>query len=324
MELVDEVPQWLKRKPEAYRTALREAHALTLSLGPDTIVSGAPAVVLMNDPAVFRGADANWRTRLTHGSLTAYVPRHQTTRLSGVTVIRAPHHGQVHTRGGVRLATSTVAIIDEVALLYREEMEAERRARSAQSESRGRKEPYLERTTALVDFVLQRRLLNHQAMTRHIEDLEAIAARGPSVRRLQVPRWVAKRAAEGTQSHAERECADLLRSHGFRAGKRRGWRANHEVALTLWDGREQRYRLDFAWPEAKVAVEVDGREFHTGSDAFESDRERLRHLTAAGWKVLPVTWSVLTRTPASFLSELHSLLGQSPVHPRSCYETTQI
>ncbi len=48
----------------------------------------------------------------------------------------------------------------------------------------------------------------------------------------------------------------------------------------------RRYRLDFAWPEQRLALECDGRAFHE----FERDRQRLRDLAAAGWTVLPVTW----------------------------------
>jgi very-short-patch-repair endonuclease len=47
----------------------------------------------------------------------------------------------------------------------------------------------------------------------------------------------------------------------------------------------KRYRLDFAWPEVKVALECDGRAFHE----FQRDRTRWRHLGASGWRVLPVT-----------------------------------
>ncbi len=46
------------------------------------------------------------------------------------------------------------------------------------------------------------------------------------------------------------------------------------------------YRVDFAWPEWRVALECDGRAFHD----FQRDRTRWRRMSAAGWRVLPVTW----------------------------------
>ncbi len=53
----------------------------------------------------------------------------------------------------------------------------------------------------------------------------------------------------------------------------------------------ERYRLDFAWPEVRVALECDGRAFHE----FQRDRTKWRQLGASGWRVLPITWQDVTR-----------------------------
>jgi hypothetical protein len=55
-----------------------------------------------------------------------------------------------------------------------------------------------------------------------------------------------------------------------------------------------RYRLDFAWPEQRVAVEVDGFGPHSTRAAFHDDRRRDLALQRAGWRVLHVT----AETPA--------------------------
>lgn len=47
-------------------------------------------------------------------------------------------------------------------------------------------------------------------------------------------------------------------------------------------------RVDFAWPEKKVAVEYDGL-WHGQPGQFAADRRRLNGLTAAGWRVVFVT-----------------------------------
>ena len=47
-----------------------------------------------------------------------------------------------------------------------------------------------------------------------------------------------------------------------------------------------RYRLDFAWPERKLALECDGWEHHGTRLAFGKDRERLSEMVATGWRVL--------------------------------------
>ena len=68
----------------------------------------------------------------------------------------------------------------------------------------------------------------------------------------------------------------------------------------------KRYRLDFAWPAVRLALECDGRAFHE----FQRDRTRWRQMGASGWRVLPVTWhDVTTRWPA-VLEELTAAFAQ--------------
>ncbi len=47
-------------------------------------------------------------------------------------------------------------------------------------------------------------------------------------------------------------------------------------------------RVDFAWPQWRVAVEYDGQ-WHSDPRQLHRDRSRLRELNAAGWYVYPVT-----------------------------------
>lgn len=47
-------------------------------------------------------------------------------------------------------------------------------------------------------------------------------------------------------------------------------------------------RVDFAWPERKVALEYDGA-WHGGTEQFVRDRRRLNRLQEAGWRVVFVT-----------------------------------
>ena len=50
-----------------------------------------------------------------------------------------------------------------------------------------------------------------------------------------------------------------------------------------------RYRLDFAWPDQRVALEVDGFGPHSTYGAFHDDRRRDLLLRRDGWSVLHVT-----------------------------------
>ncbi len=55
------------------------------------------------------------------------------------------------------------------------------------------------------------------------------------------------------------------------------------------------YEVDFAWPEALVALEVDGWAVHGRREAFEADRRRDLHLQALGWRVLHVSAAAALR-----------------------------
>jgi very-short-patch-repair endonuclease len=66
-------------------------------------------------------------------------------------------------------------------------------------------------------------------------------------------------------------------------------------------------RVDFAWPELKVAVEYDGL-WHAGSRQFAKDRQRLNRLQAAGWRVVFVTAADLHR-PEQLVARIAAALA---------------
>jgi very-short-patch-repair endonuclease len=51
----------------------------------------------------------------------------------------------------------------------------------------------------------------------------------------------------------------------------------------------RRYRIDLAYPEFKVAIEVDAWDAHRSRTAFDRDRVRENDLVVAGWRVLRFT-----------------------------------
>ncbi len=83
-------------------------------------------------------------------------------------------------------------------------------------------------------------------------------------------------------------------------------------------------QLDFAYPELKIAVEYDGKEFH-GAKQRRHDRKRRRALRAAGWKVIVVRAEDLALpTREQWLGELGDALAQrAPVHRRT-FPTKQL
>ena len=67
-------------------------------------------------------------------------------------------------------------------------------------------------------------------------------------------------------------------------------------------------RVDFAYPELKIAIEYDGL-WHGERRAFLDDRRRLNRLVAAGWIVLHVTAEDLQR-PERLAARLKALIAQ--------------
>jgi len=52
----------------------------------------------------------------------------------------------------------------------------------------------------------------------------------------------------------------------------------------------RRYRIDIALEAEKIAIEIDGWQYHGKfKSAHESDRERQNHLAVAGWLILRFT-----------------------------------
>ena len=56
-------------------------------------------------------------------------------------------------------------------------------------------------------------------------------------------------------------------------------------------------RLDRAWPEAKLAVELDGARHHTSPEDRQADLARDRALAAEGWVILRFTYADVLRAP---------------------------
>ena len=68
------------------------------------------------------------------------------------------------------------------------------------------------------------------------------------------------------------------------------------------------YECDCVWFDRRLIVELDGSASHATRLAFEQDRERDRVLSAAGWRVIRITWRQLHQTPERVATDLRRLL----------------
>jgi very-short-patch-repair endonuclease len=69
-------------------------------------------------------------------------------------------------------------------------------------------------------------------------------------------------------------------------------------------------RLDFAYPAARIAIEIDGFAFHSGRRAWQKDLVRQNALVDARWVVLRFTKLDITSESARTIETVRRVLGQ--------------
>ena len=121
-----------------------------------------------------------------------------------------------------------------------------------------------------------------------LEDLNEVLRSSPGRRGNSRRRQVLIESRTEPWSAAERLAHRLLHEKGIK-----DWTANYPVEICGYP-----YWIDIAFPAVKLAIEVDGREFHEGADVFERDRYRQNDLVNAGWRVLRFTPRMLRDRPA--------------------------
>ncbi len=77
-------------------------------------------------------------------------------------------------------------------------------------------------------------------------------------------------------------------------------------AVEYHAGPDGHYRLDFAWVEILLAIEVDGYAWHFSVEHKRHDDARRNRLQAAGWKVLVYSWTQIVREPAQVVEEIRA------------------
>lgn len=148
-----------------------------------------------------------------------------------------------------------------------------------------------------LDDALRRRLVDVRALRRLVEADGARGRNGTGVLRAHLVDRNPRHAP--AESVLETRLAALLRASTLPPPVQR-----HEVRV----GGRVVARVDFAWPDAKVAVEADGYRFHSGKRAWSKDAARRNVLTAAGWRVLHVNWDGLRDRPETVLADIRRAL----------------
>lgn len=205
-----------------------------------------------------------------HIVVLGHKPRAQ---LAGVTVLRRPEPQTQDLALDLRMVSAREALVDCLTVLPATE------------------------AVGVLDSALQKRYLRPETLAA---DLEARLGRGrlnaDGLRRLR------DRAMTGSRSEAEQRMARLLRSSGTGP-----WVPNY--ALLDAAGRVVA-EIDFAHVSLRIAIEVDGRAFHSDRRSFERDRWRQNALVVGGWLVLRFTWEQITKRPDEVIATIRAAIAQ--------------
>ena len=151
----------------------------------------------------------------------------------------------------------------------------------------------------------------HRAEILRLLDVAAIHARltalpGRRSRALHNALASLERGPEVTRSELEERLLALIATHG--------------VPRPRVNAIVERHEVDFHWPQQRLIVETDGAASHLTRRAFEHDRARDAQLTAAGYRVIRITWRQLTERP----HEVAAAAASPPAASRACSAAQRI
>lgn len=159
-----------------------------------------------------------------------------------------------------------------------------------------------------LERAVENALRRHLTTLAELDDLlRRYARRGrPGIRNLRMlVRARMDTQAKPTDSSPEVSMLQLIRRHGLPEPVRQ-FQVMHQ-------GRKIG-RVDLAYPDARIAIEYDSDEFHTGRVASEHDSRRRHTMIAAGW--LPIT-AIKTDLRAGadlFCTALNAALRDRTIH----------
>ena len=84
-----------------------------------------------------------------------------------------------------------------------------------------------------------------------------------------------------------------------------------ELQYEIVDGNGELRRLDFAWPNQRVAVEYDGEDWHSGVEAMRRDRRRQAALLDIDWVALAIIFEDVRYRPWEFVARIDAQLRRA-------------
>ena len=262
--------RWLRRHIGVYAVA-GAPRSWEQDLLAACLAAGRGAVVSHRAAAALWGMDG-----LRRDVIELSVPRPLCHRLRGVTVHRSTdlERSMPTTRAGIPVTSPMRTLVDLGAVVPSWTVER------------------------ALDQTLSRRLVTVVGLRRQLDALARKGRRGAGVLRALLDERAD--SSFGTESVLEALMRRLCRDHGLPVPV-----SQFEVRC----GRRLLGRVDFAFPDDRLAIEVDGYEHHASIEAFQHDRARQNDLVGGGWTVLRFTWDDVTRRPERVAAAILRVLG---------------
>ena len=86
-----------------------------------------------------------------------------------------------------------------------------------------------------------------------------------------------------------------------------------KLQYEIIDGNRERRRVDFAWPDYRIAVEYDSEQWHSNPDSMKQDRRRRTALEAVRWTVISIVFEDVRYRPWEFVG----LIAEQLRHARA-------
>ena len=160
----------------------------------------------------------------------------------------------------------------------------------------------LDRLEIAMDDVLVRGLVSRERLQHLLEeDLRGVAGVQP------LRRVLAAYTHAPLESPLERRFLRLLRAVGL---------PEPEIQYPIRDGERLVARVDFAYPELRLGIEVDGYRWHGGRGAWARDLSRGNDLAARSWRILHIAKEHMDGTGAAAVALVREArIHSEEVHP---------
>jgi very-short-patch-repair endonuclease len=101
---------------------------------------------------------------------------------------------------------------------------------------------------------------------------------------------------------------DSVLERRFSGALRRARLPRPKEHFEVIDGGRRLAEVDFAYPRARLAIQLHGASIHRRCSVWERDQDQSSELAAAGWRVINVTWAQLEASEADVLERVRRAL----------------